>query len=43
MTQEDKYDKVLEKATRIYNGANDYVKDIISDIFPIEDLLDKIK
>lgn len=42
MTREEKYNEALTKAAEIYKGANDYVKDIISNIFPIGDLLDKL-
>lgn len=41
--QEEIYNEVLTKAAVIYKFANDYEKDIISNIFPIGDLLDKLK
>ena len=41
--QEEKYNEVLTKAAEIYKFANGYEKVIISDIFPIGDLLDKLK
>ena len=40
--EKEKYDEALTKAAKVYNGANDYVKEIISDIFPIEEILDKL-